>query len=339
MIYVPYSEQTMQTDEAPYTAPSGRFFLLLLIAGGIVGLVLLLIRAPFWLFYVAPVLMAPLVVWELRSLESADDPPRTKPRRSEVIRELGILSFLDREVAYEYSHASAGLLFFLILAALVIPAAVAGISVAAHSDLLGVIALAILGMALALALWRLMGLRTPGHHKLQERDSALAARGDVQSGGQDRSLDRELDRAEAESRRAEIKLARAQARARKLKVRHERAERDRERRRQIKRPLKGIVKVESDDGDWIVRRGRKTQRFSLKGEALRAAENYLQKRGGGVLVEVDEHGASRRFDVAPPTGSSSSPEGLTGAIFAGGEEQSGAKDRPGPRPRRKPKPR
>lgn len=80
-MHVPYSEKTMQSDEARYPAPSGRFFLLLVAAGGVVGLALLMLEAPFWLFYAAPVLMMPFVVWGLRSLDGAAAPEETPPNR------------------------------------------------------------------------------------------------------------------------------------------------------------------------------------------------------------------------------------------------------------------
>jgi hypothetical protein len=60
----------MHSEGARFPVPSTRFFLLLLLLGGLVGLALLCFHAPFWAFYVAPLVMAPLIVWELRALES-----------------------------------------------------------------------------------------------------------------------------------------------------------------------------------------------------------------------------------------------------------------------------
>jgi hypothetical protein len=101
---VPYPEKTMQSEEARYPAPSGRFFLLLLLSGGVVGLVLLLLRAPFWAFYVAPIAMTPLVVWGLRSLDSNK---HSKPRVGETLRS-GLGRFVGKQISsrqlvvYEY---------------------------------------------------------------------------------------------------------------------------------------------------------------------------------------------------------------------------------------------
>jgi hypothetical protein len=83
---VPYSETTMQSDEARHSGPSGRFFLLLILMGGAIGLALLLLGAPFWLFYVAPTLMAPVVVWELRSLDAAES--RKQARLHDLVQRL-----------------------------------------------------------------------------------------------------------------------------------------------------------------------------------------------------------------------------------------------------------
>src|ERR1044072_2071921 len=92
-MHVPYSEKTMQSDEARYPAPSGRFFLLLVAAGGVVGLALLMLEAPFWLFYAAPVLMMPFVVWGLRSLDGAGAPEEIPPNRV-VLLIAGIYSWV-----------------------------------------------------------------------------------------------------------------------------------------------------------------------------------------------------------------------------------------------------
>jgi hypothetical protein len=95
----------MQSEEARYPAPSGRFFLLLLLVGAVIGLALLVSHAPFWLFYVAPVLMTPFVVWELRALDSNK---QSKPRLWEALRQSGLGRFIGRStgsrhlVFYDY---------------------------------------------------------------------------------------------------------------------------------------------------------------------------------------------------------------------------------------------
>jgi hypothetical protein len=58
----------MQSDQARYLAPSGRFFLMMLGLGALVGGALLLADAPFWGFFLAPLAIAPLLVHELRGL-------------------------------------------------------------------------------------------------------------------------------------------------------------------------------------------------------------------------------------------------------------------------------
>ena len=81
VIRVSYSGQSMRSEQARLPVPSVGFFLLMLALGGVAGLGLLLLSAPFWLFYVAPVLMAPLLIRELRALETKADNPLTDPDR------------------------------------------------------------------------------------------------------------------------------------------------------------------------------------------------------------------------------------------------------------------
>jgi len=64
--------------------PSTRFFLLMVGLGGVVGLVMLILEAPFWLFYVAPVLMGPFLLRELRSLDPGDLPLDGRDEPSEA---------------------------------------------------------------------------------------------------------------------------------------------------------------------------------------------------------------------------------------------------------------
>ncbi|HEX5928702.1 MAG TPA: hypothetical protein VFY48_04835 [Solirubrobacterales bacterium] len=63
-----YADKTMQRQANPYPVPSHRFFVRMFLLGGAVGLALLLMGAPLWLFYVAPLVMTPFLVRELRSL-------------------------------------------------------------------------------------------------------------------------------------------------------------------------------------------------------------------------------------------------------------------------------
>lgn len=47
-------------------------FLRSLLAGAVIGLPLFLLRAPLWVFYVAPISMAPWIVWELLRLDTKE---------------------------------------------------------------------------------------------------------------------------------------------------------------------------------------------------------------------------------------------------------------------------
>jgi hypothetical protein len=66
-------------EPAPSHYPSLRFFAFLVLGGGFVGLILLLAGAPFWLFYVAPILVAPLILRELNRLGQADQGEDSSP--------------------------------------------------------------------------------------------------------------------------------------------------------------------------------------------------------------------------------------------------------------------
>jgi hypothetical protein len=95
----------MQADPDRY--PSKKFFLSLCLYGGLVGMVLFLLRAPFWLYYAAPLLMTPLVFWELRRLDAGGDPLDAFPLR--------FLSWHER-LRYDWTSAvliGVGILFAL----------------------------------------------------------------------------------------------------------------------------------------------------------------------------------------------------------------------------------
>lgn len=47
-------------------------FLRSLLAGVVIGLPLFLLRAPLWVFYVAPITMAPWIIWELLRLDAQE---------------------------------------------------------------------------------------------------------------------------------------------------------------------------------------------------------------------------------------------------------------------------
>ncbi len=60
----------MRAQRNPYPVPSPVSFLLMVFLGGVEGTVIYLLHAPFWVFYVAPLAMGPLLVWELLHLDA-----------------------------------------------------------------------------------------------------------------------------------------------------------------------------------------------------------------------------------------------------------------------------
>jgi hypothetical protein len=66
----PSYPQTMTEKEQPIPpAFTLAMFLRSLLFGGAMGLTLFLLSAPLWVFYVAPISMAPWIVWELLRLD------------------------------------------------------------------------------------------------------------------------------------------------------------------------------------------------------------------------------------------------------------------------------
>lgn len=66
---MPYPEESMSPSQARFPAPSARFVIGLLLLGSLAGIILVLLEAPLWTFYVAPLLAVPWLLHELRSLE------------------------------------------------------------------------------------------------------------------------------------------------------------------------------------------------------------------------------------------------------------------------------
>lgn len=69
---VPYSGKRMPPSQARPPVPSARFVVELLALGSLGGVALLLIDAPIWTFYIAPVLTLPILLHELRAIDGAD---------------------------------------------------------------------------------------------------------------------------------------------------------------------------------------------------------------------------------------------------------------------------
>ena len=64
--------QTMNSTELPSPPISLRFLLSVLVVGGLAAGLLSSIEAPFWSFYLMPVLMAPLMLRELRRIDAVE---------------------------------------------------------------------------------------------------------------------------------------------------------------------------------------------------------------------------------------------------------------------------
>jgi hypothetical protein len=77
-----YPKQAMRADETPTAASPPSFWLLIAGLGAVLGLILTALDAPLWMFYAAPVAMAPFLVHELRRLD-AEEGLRPSPDRPE----------------------------------------------------------------------------------------------------------------------------------------------------------------------------------------------------------------------------------------------------------------
>ena len=71
----PYSERGMSPARTQLPAPSPRFLMEIMVLGSVTGTLLILLEAPLWLFYVAPVLGVPPLIRRLRDL---DRPPHVR---------------------------------------------------------------------------------------------------------------------------------------------------------------------------------------------------------------------------------------------------------------------
>ncbi|HEY5053189.1 MAG TPA: hypothetical protein VII45_07235 [Solirubrobacterales bacterium] len=311
MTRVSYSEKTMQSEEARYPAPSGRFFLLLLLMGGVVGLVLLVLRAPFWAFYVAPLAMAPLVILELRTLDAARE---AKPRVGEALRASWLANFLSKPLVDEYRSLDGSLLLWVLCG--VIAVAVAGLPLSlidvshplAWGGLLVVVGLLVVGLfrfALSELFPRRLALTVRERRRLadahldkasvealavqQLRNLEARARKADASPGEVKPLSEKIESgSKSRSRRTSPAMRGEKSDASRGKFKSKRADAGhsslrtgRGGRRRAK------ARVEPDElGQWVVFIG-KTRHFGIydtRLQALRAAEIYLIQRGGGALL-------------------------------------------------------
>jgi hypothetical protein len=88
---LPYPQKDMSPNQARLPTPSARFLIELLVFGTVIGTILLLIEAPLWSFCIGSVLVLPLLLSELRALDSP------QPRRS-LMRRLWSASRSERHV-------------------------------------------------------------------------------------------------------------------------------------------------------------------------------------------------------------------------------------------------
>jgi hypothetical protein len=268
---VPYARQTMRSEEARYSVPSGRFLLVLVVAGGVVGSVLLLLRAPFWLFYIAPVSMAPLIIWELRSLDEGGFPVEKagddgtagasagEGQRPNAARRL----WLSREPEYA-SRAVSPFLVICVLALLLF-IAVGAIAVATAGDGRTVLEVAGSLGGLVAAFWLVrQAFTVVTDLRLQRFETRTAVlRADRQE-----QVEKQT-RAEYEETWNELGI-------------------DHEEMREVP----GVVVI-PDGSAWVVHIADELESlgsYGSRSQALDAASRYLMNRGGGELVTLDKHG-------------------------------------------------
>jgi hypothetical protein len=72
----PYPERRMTSGSSQIPAPSPRFLVEIMILGGVVGILLILLEAPLWLFYLAPLVGVPPLIHRLRELDHGPGPRR-----------------------------------------------------------------------------------------------------------------------------------------------------------------------------------------------------------------------------------------------------------------------
>lgn len=66
----------MRSEQMGNPGLSARFFLLMAAIGAMLGVVLVTLGAPGWAFYVAPLVMVPFLVHELRVVDAEESPRR-----------------------------------------------------------------------------------------------------------------------------------------------------------------------------------------------------------------------------------------------------------------------
>ncbi len=277
---VPYSEKTMETEEVRHSAPSGWFFLLLLLMGGVVGLALLLLDAPFVFFYLAPLTMAPVVVLALRS---SDGRQKAKPRRSETLRESRSAQFVAQQIALRRFTGLAGFFGalavpFVVLGFLSLVTASVGydLSWAAQVGLVAFLAVGLVGLALDAIL-------SPQLRFLMRRSrSASEARHQSVSRAATLKKKQEWLRIEAEMERLEHRYGSDLSVVKALRNWVTQASPVGRRGRFLS------VRVEAVELQrWVVLdllRGRIVATYPSSVEALCAAELRLSRYGGGELI-------------------------------------------------------
>ena len=317
-MHLPYSERTMQSDEVRYRAPSGRFFLLLAVIGGLVGLALLLLDAPFWLFYVAPILMVPLVVWGLRSLDgvppsgkkslgSAPEkhmPPPIGRRPSPVLivaRSSRLGHWLVRQALGGGLLRRGLALVAVTLCASALTAALFGLSTYASVSSPGLaIFVGLFVVLVAVQVFRDLVLPSEAY-RIRRRTGGhfWESRGPL-----------------AEPDQLEIKLERAR--------RWRRGNKAKRLDRELKGGVSRVFVAPADDG-WLIHiesvEAQSIGTFNCKREALIAARQYLLDHGSGSLVTLDERGRVRDHAfLLPSLGGPPQSEKWKDVLFAGGED-------------------
>ncbi|HSS32332.1 MAG TPA: DUF2188 domain-containing protein [Solirubrobacterales bacterium] len=298
----------MQSEEARY--PSGRFFLLLALMGGVVGLVLLVLHAPFWLFYVAPFAMAPLVVLQLRVLAKEEESKTERQRATERLRQTELAGFVARQAAYDLPAARLlisliGWVALAVATALVPLSLIKGEGLVSWGGLVAAGALVLFGLfdflfnftPLELSS-QMRGLGPDRRHqhatrssgegletyKIETQDAEAQldeALRRVDAFGRDRALAERAKRSDAtrSGLRSKKKRDLRRFKSRRSQDLDARAQRRRRRRAKARVQPSGV-------GQWVVsgRQSRQLGKFDTQLQALKAAEQYLINCGGGELL-------------------------------------------------------